>query len=1241
MTNMLLKWNKYIYLVIAVCIFFVAAIFENGLLSKHPEDRLIENFQNQLVQDENRLDKNLKKISEIILQNDYWTELNTFLIDEGLQIDGEGVGFLVYVSGELDYWSDRSISFYDSITEFEDLDGLVRLPNGYYLLQRLQVDSIDIVGLQLIKNNFYYENKYLKNNFLEKYNLPADFDINENDIEKLPDIVDKNGDFLFSILPSGKYLCTTQQLYYPGAIYLIGLLILLFYFRKEFTDSPAPFFLKLFALGTTLFIVYWLHLIFQIPKVFFHLEFFSPEFFSLNNWLPSLGDYLLFALFFFFWMYNFASDLNIQEIHENSKLSRKFVVALLLLFVASLYLLVNYFIQELVINSTLSFSFNKITEISAQSVLGILAVGLFLLAVLFFTIKVNLQAKNDFKYTQFAILVLAISLFLALVQFVSVQKIYFAVLAFFILSANLAIIFSRNYLQKFTLSYLIIFVSVTVVYSLIIIYHTTVVKEREQQKLRAVTLVAEHDPAAEVFLAEIQERIRVDERINQLLFANRDSAQFYLANYLLETYFNSYFRKYIVEIYVCYPESKLVLEGMGDTVLCFPFFEEMIETQGIEIQGTNFYFMDNMNGRISYTGRLKYSSEASIFINIDSDLLFEGIGFPELLIDESMMKPEDYKKFSYAKYYGGELTDKYGDYNYNSYVDSYLEMSSGDDFSFIADQEYTFKKWDGMEHLIYNTREDNYVIVSRKLFTIVDYLISFPYLFVFYFLSVMVLLLIGSKSLRKRRVNFDLKFKIQAAIISIVFVSLLVVALATIFYNIDRYKTKHRNDLDEKMKSIAEEIDIRLENVNAITPGIQDWLDEELTKLSNIFRTDVNIYGNNGQLISSSRFEIYDRGLVSHRINAQAYYEIFGNFQISYFQPEKIGNLSYLSAYRPIVNYQGDYLGIINLPYFIRQDNYSQEISTFIVAFINLYVLLFLASIIVAVFISNQITRPLVVIQENLQKMELGKQNEPILYNRQDEIGSLVKEYNKKVDELAVSAELLARSERESAWREMAKQIAHEIKNPLTPMKLNIQHLQRAKGEGKEYNEYIERVTATLIEQIDNLSNIATEFSNFAKIPTARNQVFLLAEQLKKVLALFESHESVKIEFDSNGLEDIKVNADREQLSRAILNLVKNGMQSIPEKRKGKIDILLNRREHMAIISVSDNGTGVPVDLRDKLFSPSFTTKSSGMGLGLAIVKNIVENFSGKVWFETVMEKGTTFFVEIPVFDEKESHKEK
>ena len=433
---------------------------------------------------------------------------------------------------------------------------------------------------------------------------------------------------------------------------------------------------------------------------------------------------------------------------------------------------------------------------------------------------------------------------------------------------------------------------------------------------------------------------------------------------------------------------------------------------------------------------------------------------------------------------------------------------------------------------------------------------------------------------------------------------------------------------------------MRLTNRREITPELEEDLQTELSKLSNIFRTDINIYNTAGNLIASSRAEIFERGLVSPRINDRAYFQMFQNFKSSYFQPENIGQLSYLSAYRPIINNWGDYLGFINLPYFIKQDTYSQEISTYIVAFINLYVLLFLASIIAAVFIANQITRPLVLIQQNLQKMQLGKRNEPIHYTRKDEIGSLVQEYNKKVEELAVSAELLARSERESAWREMAKQIAHEIKNPLTPMKLNIQYLQRSKGKDEEYNKYLDRVTNTLIEQIDNLSNIATEFSNFAKIPRATNQVFLLAEQLQRTINLYTSYNQATFIFELNECEKVEVNADKEQLSRAIINLIKNAIQSVPEKQQAVITIELTRKEEKVVIAVSDNGSGIPVELRHKLFTPSFTTKTSGMGLGLAIVKNIVENFAGKVWFETELDKGTTFYIEMPVYHEEGKSKE-
>lgn len=1228
---MLQKLNKYTFLITAVGLFVTAAIIESGLLKKHPEKHLIIDFQKKLNQNETVMNSNLEEIARIVSAPDFEGNFFEGLGNFTLPVEESGAGYLVYQQGKIVYWSDRDVAFYSSLNDFKTTNGLLRLPNGYYLVSHRTVENLDIVGLLLIKYQYGHENRYLQNKFLSQYRLPDDYLLQTDSSAVNFPVFSCDGSYLFAVQPAGRYLCTKNQLYFPGAIYFAGLIILLFYFRKEFLASKAGFFLKLFALGVALFIVYWLHLIFEIPAILNYMSFFSPESFAYSDWLPSLGDYFLVTLFFAFWLYHFTFGMNIGLIEKDSGLSRRNIGILLLLFTGSLFLFVQFFIEILIHNSTISFSLYRITDITALSVMGLLSVGILLAAVILLIIRVVNDVCTECSILRFILAVSGIVLFLGTVQWIAVHKITYAALVFFVVSALLSSLISKKYLRKLSLSTMIVFISAASVYSLVVFYYAITQKERQNQKLFAVTLVAERDPAAEEFLTRIQHQMENDPAILSLLVQNEDPRE-----YIERAYFNSYFRKYLLEVYVCGRLDSLIVEPESRMVPCMPFMDAMIDDIGVPIPGTNFYYMDNMNGRISYTGRFHYSLlkdsvGVTIYIDLDSDLLYEGIGFPELLIDNSIARSENYRKFNYAKYYEGELANKFGDYNYNQYIDSYQP----------DDREFSFKRWDSYEHLIYRTKENNYVIVSRELISLGDYLISFPYLFVFYFLLILLLLLIGSPEMRKKKPVFNLKFKIQAAIISIVFVSLLLVALATIFYNIEQYKLKHQTDLDEKMKSISEEIDMRMEEYTALTPELVIWLQDELTKLSNIFRTDINIYGTDGKLVASSRNEIFQRGLVSTRINAQAYYQIFQNFQFnSYFQPEKIGALSYLSAYKAIINNRGDYLGVINLPYFIKQDKYSQEISTFIVAFINLYVLLFLASIIIAVFIANQITRPLVAIQENLQKMQLGKRNEPILYRRNDEIGSLVKEYNKKVDELAVSAELLARSERESAWREMAKQIAHEIKNPLTPMKLNIQYLQHKKVNDEEYEEHLKRVTATLIEQIDNLSNIATEFSNFAKIPMARNQVFVLAEQLQKVIDLYETHNRAHIEFDPGPYTDIRVNADREQLSRAIINLIKNGIQAIPKNRMGTIRITLDRRDHMAVIAVADNGTGIPEELQEKLFSPSFTTKTSGMGLGLSIVKNIVENFAGRITFKTEPGKGTTFFLEIPVYEESGEREE-
>ncbi|VAW23602.1 Nitrogen regulation protein NtrY [hydrothermal vent metagenome] len=1218
--------NRYLFLIIASSCFTFAGVLENNLIKKHPEKHLLSVFQKKILEKEKKLNTYLDEITNIITAQDFDGSYFGSLHPYNKLFQEDGYGFIVYEGDEMRYWSDQAFSFQEDIQEIPLRTNLTFLRNGYYLTKCIDTGRLRIIGLILIKYDYSHENNYLKNDFQKSFNLPPGYVIVEKELKNSYPVTDDTGQYLFSVLPMGEVLCTTSQLYFPGIIYLIGLLILLIYFRKEFKRGEQAVFFKLFVLGAGLFLIYWLHILFKVPYVLYYLNFFSPIHFAYSMWLPSLGDYFLASLFFCFWALNFYFDFHFKPFAVNTRFPLKVIVVLFLFLCAGLFLLADKFINILIYNSSVSFMLNRITDLSFQSAIGFFSIGMILMGLILITIRIINDALKSFKKWHLTIGVAGAILLLAAIQLLFYSQVTFPVLLLFLVFIFLTVFLEKRYYLRFSLSYLIILISIISLYTSARIYTTTTKKEREVQKLLAVNLVTEHDPAAEFLLKEIQNQINVDARIPELMIPPYKELEDYISN----TYFNGFFRKYDLQITTCVGSDSLDIQPENITVACFPFFEEMIAREGLQIPGTNFFFMDKMNGRISYFGKLFYPLSAdsigvAVFLELVSSLTAEGLGYPELLMDKSMIKPESYKRFSYAKYYDGQLVDQHGAFHYNFDIQSY--NCSDEEFSYISRGNY--------EHLIYHTKGDNYVIISRSIFTFLDYLISFPYLFVFYFLFVLLLLLVGNPSIRRKHRAFDLKFKIQASIISIVFFSLLIVAIGTIFYNIREYKLKHQADLNEKMKSINEEIYMRLHLTDSITDDTREWLYRELTKLSNIFRTDINIFGIDGELVATSRQEIYTKGLVSTKINSEAYYELFYNYKINYFQPEKIGELSYLSAYKPIINNTGKYLGFINLPYFTRQDKHRQEISTFIVAFINLYVILFLASIIVAVFISNQITRPLTLIRENLRKMELGKRNEPIQYGGDDEIGSLIKEYNKKVNELATSAELLARSERESAWREMAKQIAHEIKNPLTPMKLNIQHLQRSIKGVEQKDKYFERLTKNLIEQIDNLSEIATEFSNFAKIPTARNHVFNLSERMIKVIDLFKSHDKASIRFEIESGEDIKVKADTEQLSRALINLIKNGIQAIPPGVHGEIFISLSKKGHNALIKVKDNGVGIPEETRGKLFSPSFTTKTSGMGLGLSIVKGIVENFSGMIWFETEINKGSTFFIEIPIYEDE------
>ena len=1214
------RFHKYSFLLASIVLFVVAFIIENQLISQNPEKKLVAGFQKKFIEQELLLDQKLDEIENLILSDGFDGNFQAELAGLFCIYDEHRIGFMILSGREILYWSSNHFSFGGRFPRLMKNSSLIELPNGTYFSKTRQPDGLKLVGLIHLKNNYSIQNQYVDNGFVKPFNLPDSFTIQEKVSEASISVTNSDGDHLFSILPGGKLHCNPSQLYFPAALFVLALIALFFFARrlmKEFRNEH--FLLRIIILGLSLFGLYWLHLLLNIPVSFYAFDLFGPLIYAYSFWISSLGDFTILVGFIFFWSLNFVKELTFS----GKKSSAEVIAALI--FNGMFYLLVNYLVQNLIVNSSISLELNHIGDIDSYSIVGLLIIAILFLSAFLINLKILELGEKQFADKQFLRFNFQAIIIFGVLSFIF-RNTYLYVLCLFLFTNFSVVALRKTQLKRYSFSYLIFFISLFAFFSLVIIQQNNKSRKIEIQKLMAVILNSEHDPAAEVFLQEIQEEMSMDSIIPLLLSPPYED----LENYLNRRYFSGYFRKYDIQVTACAGYDSLLIEPEHLMVPCFPFFDEMIDQFGSQIPGTRFYYLDNMNGRISYFGKLLYplvtdSIGISVFLEFNSKLLPEGAGFPELLLDNSMIKPERYRHFSYAKYFDRGLVHLSGDYQYNYYIDSYeIPQDSS---------EYLLVNWEGYDHLIYQLGGDNFILVSAPSFEILDYLISFPYLFVFYFLVTLLLIFIGNPTFRRQVIIYDLRFKIQASIIAVVLGALLVVAVGTIFYNIQEYEAKHQYDLNEKMKSIAEEIDNRLNDVDVITKDLQDWMERELNKLSNIFRTDINIYGVDGRLLATSRPEIfYRRGIQSDRMNSNAYYELVENYQVSFYQPEKIGNLRYSSIYEPIINNNGDYLGFINLPYFTRGDKLKQEISTFIVAFINLYVLLF-----VAVFLANQITKPLSLIRDKLKGIQLTEKNEQISYHRDDEIGSLVKEYNRKVEELAESAELLARTEREIAWREMAKQVAHEIKNPLTPMKLNIQYLQRAKEENSElYDEYFDRVTRTLIEQIDALSEIATEFSNFAKIPKANNEVFNLCEKLKKVTGLFESSMHVDFTLNLNENKKVLIFADREQLSRAVINLIKNAIQSIPSNRKGEIKVSLNKHEEMAVIAVSDNGNGIPEKIRQQMFQPNFTTKSSGMGLGLAIVKKIIENFKGRIWYETVIEQGSTFYIEIPIYKEKE-----
>ncbi len=477
----------------------------------------------------------------------------------------------------------------------------------------------------------------------------------------------------------------------------------------------------------------------------------------------------------------------------------------------------------------------------------------------------------------------------------------------------------------------------------------------------------------------------------------------------------------------------------------------------------------------------------------------------------------------------------------------------------------------------------------------------------------------------------SLRIRIFLSMIVLVLIASILMASISIIQFKNEAKDYHQERLERKEKAIKEHINYVLSTTTypLTSRNLGLIFKEKIHELAQIHNLEINIYSLDGKLLKSSKAS-FSIDSVSPPIPKFILKLVQSSIDKRYVDIKNIDGVKNRSSYSQIKDEKFKPLGILNLPYVEDDGFYEKELQSFLIRLGQVYTFMLLIAFALAYFLSSYITKSLKTISDKLSETSLNQKNEKIVLEANSkEINLLIKSYNGMVDELEQSALKLAQSEREEAWREMAKQVAHEIKNPLTPMRLTVQSFQR-KFDPNDPNliQKLKDYSDTLIQQIDTMSAVASAFSNFASMPAQQNETLNVVEVVELALDIFNEDYIV---FESQE-EEIITKLDRTQLIRIITNLVKNAIQAIPENQENKsILVAVKRVDGNVLISVRDNGVGIETENIDRIFEPKFTTKNSGMGLGLGIIKNIIENYKGTITFETSRNRGTTFTVLLPI----------
>lgn len=1170
-----------------------------------------------------------------IHRNEEWAQ---YVITEFSQ--KRNVYIQTFEKGEPKFWSGIEIIL-DSDSQLKEGSTFIDWKNGYYEAIRKSWGDFSVVCYIPVMSRYPYENEYLRNNFAPDLLSSNNLDIAGFSDKEVFNIRNSEGKYLFSV----KLKSSVSNLFYLSIelwMWVLAVLFSLIFLTHLCVSIANKGYARLAMLLLLVGLIAFrlIDLEYRWLSRHFDIEIFNPKYYASSYFFPSIGEFLLNVLSFT-WVLVFIHSYRYKILNPLVPVSKTLSYVIFIaagIVVCSLAYLTNELFYGLVTNSNINFDVTNVLNSTWLSWLGIL-IFCFSILNLYLIISSALALTSSLSLSKKErLLIFSGALLIALIYrtLFSEFTVYFLLFAFLLLISGWSF---YKYKGKLNPGIIILCILIFALIGSLKLSRFQFLKERESRKLLAGKLESSADPNAVLLFYNLEQEILKDKFIIDY-FKNPLASHSALNNRLVKLYMAGYLSRYDFEAYEYNIHDEFF---KGDRGLPLLNFKNLVLKGSVKVSGY-FYRRNNTFGFQQYFALLPVRDEnnkvGTLVLELKSKRLDEVSAVPELLVDGKIKEDLQISDYSYAYYNDDKLLNQHGKYVYN--LKNYEFKGKNRDFVFINN----FENGRQYNHLIYQPNPRKLIVVSRQVNTLLNQLasVSFIFLVLLFFAGFLYIIQWLWDSLHNYNISFRnfrwnylittnkmlYKTRIQLSMVSAVVFTLLITGTIT-FYNISQqYRDQQEETVLDKVTKISAGINKQLIDNGILASNEQ--AEVAFNTFADLNGADLNLFDLKGKLILSSQPKIYENGLIAPKMNALSYLFLNRLQKSEYINSEQIGKLSFISAYVPLRNSKNEPIAYLGLPYFSNEKDYQDRIGLFLNALINVYALVFVAIGFFAVFVANRITSPLTLVQKSLSETKIGRKNEPILWKRNDEIGSLIREYNTMIAALEDSAQKLARSERETAWREMAKQVAHEIKNPLTPLKLGVQLLEKSwKEKDPKFDEKFERFSKSFIEQIESLAHIASEFSNFAKMPETILEGVDLAEIIGQSIILYQQFDHTTITFVNSCKKEVVVKADRDQLLRCFNNLIKNAIEARSDKRMSIIRISMHCSLHNVSIEIKDNGTGISEILGQQIFTPNFTTKSSGTGLGLAFVKQAIENIKGRISFETVPGIGTTFFIDIPL----------